>query len=129
MSRPPHLTQWQQHLASRFPDLPTPVVAVLALYSFGMLLAQVSGLSRVVLFLAKHLGRPSHALRKRLSEFYKEAPAKSGVKQGHKRKQVDVRTCFGPLLRWVLSLWSGRHLALALDVTNLADRFHVLCIP
>src|SRR5207247_2323901 len=32
------------------------------------------------------------------------------------------------LLRWVLSLWQGRHLPLAIDVTNLKDRFHVLCV-
>ena len=128
MSRPLHLTPWQQHLASRFPDLPAPVVAVLALYSFGMILAQVSGLSRVALFLAQHLGCPYDALRKRLREFYLEAPAKSGVPQGIKRQDFDVRTCFVPLLRWLLSLWSGQHLPLAIDVTNLADRFHVLCV-
>src|SRR5215470_14043159 len=128
MSRPPQLTSWQQHLASRFPDLPSSVVAVLALYSFGMLLARVSGLSRVVLFLATHLGRPRYALRKRLAEFYKEASAKSGVRHGVKRRDLDVTLCFSPLLRWLLSLWSGRCLPLALDVTNLGDRFHVLCI-
>src|SRR5947208_11218940 len=115
MSRPPQLIPWQRHLASRFPDLPTPVVAVLALYSFGMLLAHVSGLSTVVLFLAQHLGGRRDALRKRLAELYKEAPAKSGAKQGQKRRDVDVSLCFPPLLRWVLSLWSGRHLALAID--------------
>src|SRR5207247_10462089 len=107
---------------------PTPVIAVLALYSFGMLLAHVCGLSRVALFLAQHLHRPFHALRKRLREFYLEADAKSGVRQGRKRRAFDVAGCFAPLLRWLLSLWSGRHLALALDVTNLADRFHVLCV-
>jgi hypothetical protein len=128
MSRPPQLTQWQTHLTSRFPELPTPVVAVLALYSFGLLLAHVSGLSTVVLFLVRHLGGSPDAWRKRLAEFYKEAPAKSGVKQGQKRRDVAVAECFAPLLGWILSLWSGRHLALALDVTNLGDRFHVLCI-
>src|SRR5438067_2087546 len=30
--------------------------------------------------------------------------------------QVEVRACFVPLLRWVLSLWQGHHLALAVDV-------------
>jgi DDE family transposase len=128
MSRPLQLTSWQQHLANRFPELPAPAVVVLALYSFGMILAKVSGLSTVALFLGKHLGWPYDALRKRLSEFYKEASAKSGVREGVKRRDLDVTTCFGPLLRWILSLWSGRCLPLALDVTNLGDRFHVLCI-
>jgi hypothetical protein len=128
MSRPLQLTQWQQDLERRFPGLPVCVVSVLALYSFGMILAHVSGLSSVAFFLARALGWPYRAIRKRLSEFYKEASAKSGFKQGIKRKDFDVTTCFAPLLRWILCLWSGRHLALAIDVTNLGDRFHVLCI-
>ena len=119
MLRPFQLTQWQTHLTSRFADLPTPVVAVLAAYSFGLLLAHVSGLSTVVLFLARHLDRSPDALRKRLAEFYKAAPAKSGVKQGQKRRDFAIADCFAPLLRWIRSLWAGRHRALALDVTNL----------
>jgi hypothetical protein len=128
MSRPLHLTAWKHELASRFRELPAPVVFVLALYSFGMILGQVSGQTTVALFLATHLGYPYHAVRKRLREFYLPASAKSGVQQGVKRKDFDVSTCFAPLLGWVLSLWSGRHLALAIDVTNLGERFHVLCV-
>lgn len=128
MSRPPQLTQWQGLLASHFDHLPAPVVAVLALYSFGMLCAGASGLSTVALTLAERLGVLYDAVRKRLAEFYKEAAAKSGVKQGQKRQDFDVTSCFAPLLRWLLSLWSGRQLALAIDVTNLAERFHVLCV-
>lgn len=128
MPRPLQLTQWRREVASRFPNLPTTTVAVLALYSFGMILAKLSGLSAVSLFLSTTLAWPYHALRKRLSEFYKEASAKSGFKHGVKRKDFDVTACFGPLLRWVLSLWSGKHLPLAIDVTNLGDRFHVLCV-
>jgi hypothetical protein len=104
------------------------VVLVLALYSFGMIVARASGLSVVALAVTKVAGGLYHALRKRLAEFYKEAPAKSGVNQGSKRRDFDVTTCFAPLLRWVLSLWAGRHLPLAIDVTNLGERFHVLCV-
>jgi Transposase DDE domain len=128
VSRPLQLTQWHRELKDRFPELPARVVFVLALYSFGVILAHVSGLSTVALFLSRLVGCSYHALRKRLSEFYKEASAKSGVNQGGKRQDFDVTTCFGPLLRWILSLWSGRHLALAVDVTNLGERFHVLCV-
>jgi hypothetical protein len=128
MSRPAQLTDWQAQLTSRFPELPSPVVAVLALYSFGVLCAHVCGLSTVVLFLAPLLGCPKRPLRKRLTEFYKEAQAKSGVPQGIKRRDFDVSTCFAPLLGWILSLWSGQHLPLAIDVTNLGARFHVLCV-
>ena len=128
MSRRHQLTQWQGELASRFPDLPAPYVAVLALYSFGVLLAKVSGLSTVCLFLGQTLGLTYCSLRKRLSEFYKDKDAKSGVKHGGKRKDFNVADCFAPLLRWLLSLWAGRHLPLAIDVTNLGSRFHVLCV-
>ncbi len=68
------------------------------------------------------------AARRRLREFYKEAPAKAGAKRGIKRQDFDAADCFAPLLAWVLSFWTGRRLALALDVTNLGARFHVLCI-
>jgi hypothetical protein len=128
MSRLPQLSTWQQQLATRFPALSGPVVAVLALYSFGLLLAKTVGLTTVAFTLAQQLGRQVFGVQKRLSEFYKEADAKSGVKQGQKRRDFDITTCFAPLLRWVLTLWSGRHLPLALDVTNLGDRFHVLCV-
>jgi hypothetical protein len=128
MSRLPQHTQWRSLLASHFPELPAPVVAVLALYSFGMLCARAAGLSAVSLALAQRCLGLYDALRKRLSEFYKEASAKSGVKQGQKRRDFDVCSCFAPLLGWILSLWSGHQLALAIDVTNLADRFHVLCV-
>jgi Transposase DDE domain len=128
MSRPLHLMSWKHELTTRFPQLSASVVAVLALYSFGVILSVTCGLTAVALFLAVHLSRPFFAVRKQLSEFYKEAPAKSGVKQGGKRRDFAVSCCFAPLLRWILSLWSGRQLALAIDVTNLGDRFHVLCI-
>ena len=36
--------------------------------------------------------------------------------------------CFAPLLRWVLALWHGRRLTLALDATSLQNRFVVLCV-
>lgn len=44
------------------------------------------------------------------------------------RKDFEVRTCFVPLLGWVLSFWPEKRLALAWDVTNLRGRFHVLCV-
>jgi hypothetical protein len=124
VSHPLQLTSWNAELKRRFPDLPASTVLVLALYSFGILLAKASGLSTVALFLGKSLAWPYDALRKRLSEFYKEAQAKSGVQ----RRDFDVTSCFAPLLRWILSLWSGTRLPLAIDVTNLGERFHVLCV-
>jgi len=44
------------------------------------------------------------------------------------RYQVDVARCFPGLLRWLLTWWQGRDLALALDVTALGDRLVVLSL-
>ncbi|MGL4555053.1 MAG: transposase, partial [Gemmataceae bacterium] len=115
-------------MAARFPAFPAPVVAVLAFYSFGLIHAGVSGQAAVVLFLAERLGVLEDAVRKRLREFYLDAEDQSGSKQGQKRKHFDATLAFAPLLRWILSLWEGRHLALAIDATNLGERFHVLCV-
>jgi hypothetical protein len=128
LSRPLQLTSWKAELTARFGHFPAPVLTVLALYSFGILLAQVAGLATVVLFLEQHLGGVRNALRKRLREFYLDAADKSGFRQGQKRQDFDVTTAFAPLLRWILSLWAGQALPLAIDVTNLGDRFHVLCV-
>jgi hypothetical protein len=128
MSRHPELYQWSQQLASRFPHLPPVFVALLALWSFGMILARRCGLDTVACHLARLLGQSDNTARQRLREFYQEAGAKAGAKRGCKRRDFDVTACFAPLLRWVLSFWSCRRLALALDVTNLGDRFHVLCV-
>jgi len=51
-------------------------------------------------------------------------------KQGQKRRELDVSTCFALVLQWILAWWPADQprLALALDATTLAKRFTVLCI-
>jgi hypothetical protein len=70
------------------------------------------------------LGVGFHTLRSRLQEFYQPAAAKSGGP----RDQLDVTTCFAPLLAWILQGWQSTGLALALDATSLGDRFTVLSL-
>jgi hypothetical protein len=41
---------------------------------------------------------------------------------------LEVATCFLPLLRWIVALWRGTQLALALDATSLGARFVVLTL-
>jgi len=115
-------------LASHFPGLSPVFVALLALWSFGMILGRCCGLSTVSLYLARWSGQADNTTRQRLREFYQEAPAKAGAKRGVKRRDFAVTGCFLPLLRWVLTFWSCPRLAMALDVTNLGARFHVLCV-
>ncbi len=59
----------------------------------------------------------------RLQEFYQPASAESGA-----RRELDVTTCFAPLLAWTLKGWPSKRLALALDATSLGERFTVLSI-
>lgn len=101
-----------------------PVAYVLALWSFGMVLAHASGLDAVALRLAPLLGRSDNTVRQRLREFYQPREAKAGTH----RRDLDPTLCFVPLLRWVTAGWTTRRLVLALDVTNLGSRFHVLAI-
>lgn len=42
--------------------------------------------------------------------------------------QVDVESCFAPLLRWVLSLWQSDRLALAIDPTMKGDQLNSIVI-
>ena len=124
MSRHTPLYSWIGQVASAFPSLSRPQAAVLALYSFGAILAHRCGLNSVAVTLAAMMGVGYSTIRSRLQEFYQPASAKSGTR----RRQLDVTTCFPPLLAWTLKGWPSNRLALALDATSLGDRFTVLSI-
>lgn len=124
MSRHPQLYPWTQEIATRLPTLTPALAGVLALWSVGMILARRCGLDSVTTHVAALLGQSFDAVRQRLREFYQEAPAKRGAH----RKDFRADACFAPLLSWVLSFWPEKRLALAVDVTNLGNRFHVLCL-
>jgi hypothetical protein len=124
MSRHPQLYSWTREISTHLPCLNPALATVLALWSLGMILARCCGLDSVTAHAAALLGQSFNTVRQRLREFYQEADAK----RGHHRKAVEVELCFAPLLHWILSFWTEKRLALALDVTNLGTRFHVLCI-
>src|SRR5258708_13666367 len=48
----------------------------------------------------------------------------AGQKSGKKRRELEVSTCFAPLLGWVLRLWRSekRQLPLVMDATSLGNR-------
>jgi Transposase DDE domain len=125
MARHHALYDWVDQVVTAFhPHLSRPQATVLAFYSFGIVLAQRCGLNSVVMALIPILGGTFLTLRSRLQEFYQPAPAKSGSR----RRELDVTTCFAPLLDWVLTGWTSTRLALALDATALGDRLTVLSI-
>src|SRR5579883_1133795 len=122
MPRHPQLYTWAERVATQFPDLPRPYADGLAAWSLGLVLAHACGLSAVALALATLLGQAVNTARQRLREFYLPADRKAG----RGRTGLDPAGCCGPLVRWVTAGWAERRVAVALDVTNLADRFHVL---
>jgi hypothetical protein len=90
MSRSIPLHAWTGQVTAAFPNLSRPQATVLALYSFGAILAQRCGLNCVSITLAALMGVSYLTIRSRLQEFYQPASAKSGTR----RRELDVTTCF-----------------------------------
>lgn len=124
MSRHPALYQWQAIVGKRLPHLSKPLVACLALWSLGMIIARSCGLTAVAWILAPLLKLKFFTVRERLRDLYREGAAKAGAK----RRTLDLSTCWAPWLRWVIDDWSRQQLAVALDATTLGQRFVVLTI-
>ena len=126
MSRPDGLSQWQTTLSTHLPHLSRAHLTVLALWSFGMVLARSCGITSVAALLAPLLDTKESTLRQRLREWCYDAKDK----RGKHRLDIDVTTCFAPLLRWVLAWWPADHprLVLAMDASTLGQRFTVLAI-
>jgi hypothetical protein len=123
MSQAKALYQWQQRVATSFPDLPPARCAWLALVSFGIALAQSALLNRVALRLSVALGASFNTLRQRLRKLYRPQPGADGQDRG-----FAYTRCFGPLLRWATAGFTDRRLALAIDPTTLGDRFTILTV-
>jgi Transposase DDE domain len=126
MLMPPILWQWNALLKQHLPHLTKPQVDVLAQYSLGVVLAQYCGLETVAQALVSLLGQSQNTIRQRLREWYQPAEAKTGSQ----RRQLEVSSCFAPLLRWIVESWpaSCQPLMLAMDATPLKNRFVVLVI-
>jgi DDE family transposase len=115
----------QKRVAEMLPSLSKAEAMVLGLLSYGILILNGSGITRLSNGLAKIEQVPAGRLRQRLREFYYEA----GAKRGNKRREVDVQDCFPDLLRAVLRGWQGKkELALGIDAMTLGERFTVLSI-
>lgn len=99
---------------------------LLALWSYGLVLAKTSGQSKVVAALAGALQEKEDNLRQRMREWLWD----KADKKGQRRTDWNVEMSFAPLLGWVLSLWpeGDRRLSLALDATTLKDVFLILVI-
>src|SRR5207245_11343536 len=124
MSHPDPLSQWIETVSTMLPKLSRPQAKVLAYWSYGMVLAKSCGITLVCAALALQVDSSEQNLLQRLREWCYGAEDK----KGQKRRDLDVRTCFGPLVQWILAWWPADQpgLGLALDATTLKKRFTVL---
>lgn len=122
------LSAWSATVSTNLPHLSGPQARVLALWSYGIVMTRTCGRTTVAAFLALLLGRKAATVAQQLQEWLLPASAKAGAKRGIKRQTLDVTTCFAPLLAWVLRLWTGSTLALAVDASTLDARFALLVI-
>ena len=74
--------------------------------------------------LALWLRRQEQTGRQQLREWCDEAEAK----RGDQRQALDPQAYVVPLRQWIISLWQGSQLALALDATTWGTRFTLLAI-
>ena len=116
--------QWLTTIMHHLTPLSKPQATVLALWSFGMVLARSCALTAVSSLLAAGMQRKEETVRQQLREWYYDAKRK----RGPKRQALRVETCFPLLLGWVVCWWQGTQLALAIDATTLGQRFVVLAV-
>jgi hypothetical protein len=118
--------EWKALIADHMGHLSGPQINVLALWSYGIVLAQACGLSRVAATLASQLGEKEGNLRQRLREWCWD----KHDKQGKQRVDWEVSQSFAALLKWILTHWASdeRQLVLAIDATSLKEVFVVLSI-
>jgi hypothetical protein len=109
-------------LAAQLPQLRPAQRRGLAWWVYGAILAQSACQSAVVSALSV-LGS-WHSWRQSLREWLYAGAERAAPCQ----TQLDVSACFAPLLGWVLRLWQGDTLALAVDATYQRDRWVVLVV-
>jgi hypothetical protein len=122
MRYPRQYYQLLEVVAKHFPNLRPAQQGGLALWVYGTVLAGSACQNAVVaalLVLGKWDG-----LRQHLREWLYDGKDKAAPCQ----TEVDVSLCFGPLIRWVLSWWQGRDLALAIDPTLHGDQVVSLAV-
>jgi hypothetical protein len=86
-----------------FGHVSKPQVWGLILWSAGIALSGTAGITQLSALLALVLDQQEQAVFQRLREWYLDANHKSGKK----RRELDVTTCFAPLLRWIVRLWGN----------------------
>ncbi len=116
--------QLEAHLSARLPDLSPAQRKGLAYGVVGTVRAGSACRNAVCSLRASDVAAHGR-LRQLLRMWMNDKPTSQGWYRG---PAVDVRSCFGPLLHWILSLWQGSELVLALDPTSHRDRVVSLAV-
>lgn len=126
MAHQESLSQWIETVSTHLKDLSPHHATIMAVWSFGMVIAQSCGITSVAVVMARLLQQKENTVRQRL----RESTYDSADQRGKNRTSLDVTTCFAPLLQWILAWWDSheQRLALAMDATTLGQRFTVLTI-
>jgi hypothetical protein len=122
MRVPPAVYQIEHTVARHLTPLRPAQARGLALWVYGTVLAHSACQSAVIAALA--LRGSYHGLRQRLREWLYDGQDKAA----RCHTQVAVEPCFAPLLRWILTGWRSRDLALAVDATTRQDSLTVLAV-
>lgn len=126
MSCRDRLSQWESAVSTAFAHLSKAQIGGLVLWSAGIALSGSAGITQISALLAFMLCQQEQTVFQRLREWYLDAEQKSG----HTRRDLEVSTCFAPLLAWVVRLWQSdqRQLPLVMDATSLGNRWTILAI-
>jgi hypothetical protein len=120
------LSCWEKEVSTAFAHLSRPQLRGLILWSAGIALTGSAGLSQISALLALLLGQGEQTVFQRLREWYLDGSQKSGKH----RRELEVRTCFAPLFRWIIRLWESpqKGVPLVVDATSLGNRWTVLAV-
>ena len=122
MRLPPECYQMLQTVEQHMPHLRPSQVTGLVLWVYGTILAKSSCQNAVATALSV-MGN-YNSLRQYIREWLYDGRDRASPC----RVQLDVSSCFVPLLRWVLSLWQSDRLVLAIDPTMKADQINSIVI-
>jgi hypothetical protein len=110
-------------LRSNLPSLSASEARASAEWLVGIIVLCQCGLTAISTTIALLTGQAPNTVRQRLRELYQP----STQKRGRKRRVLRVSRCFKDILRWIVRLWSGKHICIALDAVFSKDDLVVLC--
>jgi Transposase DDE domain len=123
MRSPPGWYQVVAAIAEHLPDLRPAQQRGLAAWVYGTIQA-TSGCESAVLRELQTEGGQWEAWRARLREFLSDGREKAAPC----KTEVAVAACFAPLLAWVVRLWQGQTLPLAIDATLDGEKLAALVL-